>query len=345
MHGVEREAAVRVPRLLESLLGLRVEVLPDLRGASGRGPGLVLRAEGHTFVIEVKGSDSVAVLERGWHQLHRLERGQPDEISLLVVPYMGPKARSYAREHRICWIDLCGNVDIHAKGLRILVTGQRNRFGSPGRPANVFSPRASRISRVLLVDPQRWWRQRDLAAETGLPDGTVSKVIHRLLDQQLIERDQEGAIRAPAPSLLLDAWAQKHRFEDNDIRRFHAVGRSGQSVLRTLAGRLSREQVPWAATGLGAAWLWTHFADFRLTTIYLDAPALEPEALDLRPVDRGENVWLVTPRDAGVFYGVQEREGVRCAHPVQVYLDLLGHPERSAEAASRLRAELLTWSA
>jgi len=56
---------------------------------------------------------------------------------------------------------------------------------------------------------------------------------------------------------------------------------------------------------------------------------------------KGENVWLVVPNDEGVFHGATEREGVRCVHPVQVYMDLKDHPERSAEAAEQLRAQLL----
>jgi len=32
-----------------------------------------------------------------------------------------------------------------------------------------------------------------------------------------------------------------------------------------------------------------------------------------------------------------------CVHPVQVYLDLKGHPERAKEAASMVRQERLKW--
>jgi hypothetical protein len=61
------------------------------------------------------------------------------------------------------------------------------------------------------------------------------------------------------------------------------------------------------------------------------------QAMGFREESRGENVWLVVPNDEGVFHGAVEREGIRCAHPVQVYLDLKDHPERSAEAAEQLR--------
>gem|GEM_PF-4192249 len=59
----------------------------------------------------------------------------------------------------------------------------------------------------------------------------------------------------------------------------------------------------------------------------------------------GAFVWLVFPRDEGVFHGVQEVDGVRCVHPVQVYVDLKGHPERADEAAEHLLREHLGWGA
>jgi hypothetical protein len=45
-----------------------------------------------------------------------------------------------------------------------------------------------------------------------------------------------------------------------------------------------------------------------------------------------------------VFDGARERSGVDCVHPVQAYLDLAAHPERAAEAADEVRAQLLTWT-
>jgi hypothetical protein len=70
-------------------------------------------------------------------------------------------------------------------------------------------------------------------------------------------------------------------------------------------------------------------------------PAAARQALGFHEEQRGENVWLVVPNDEGVFDGAAEREGVRCVHPVQVYLDLKDHPERSTEAAEQLRAKIL----
>ena len=65
--------------------------------------------------------------------------------------------------------------------------------------------------------------------------------------------------------------------------------------------------------------------------------------LGWRGEERGANVWLAVPDDEGVFQGADRRDDVWCAHPVQIYLDLKAHPERSSEAAAHLRAGVLKW--
>jgi len=62
-------------------------------------------------------------------------------------------------------------------------------------------------------------------------------------------------------------------------------------------------------------------------------------------IDLSGNARLVVPNDHGVFEGAADFGGIRCVHPVQIYVDLKGHPERSAEAAEDLRARLLDGNA
>ncbi len=306
---------------------------------------VVVRHEGMTFVVEVKRADEIALMESARRQLARYLESQPDAVPVLAVPYMRPKAREFARSKGLSWLDLSGNADIRAPGVRILVEGNPNRFASPGRPSTAFSDKASRISRVMLVEPERWWRQRDIVEATDLSTGYISKVVGRLDEDELLERHPvDRRFRPRSPDLLLDGWAQVYDFRKHDIARFHAVGRTGASVAEAVSRSLAeRSDTRWAATGLAAAWLWTRHADFRLATFFVSKPLLDPEALGLRAVDRGENVWVAVPRDDGVLFAAEKLSGIQCAHPVQVYLDLLGHPERAEEAASYLRTHKLDW--
>lgn len=98
--------------------------------------------------------------------------------------------------------------------------------------------------------------------------------------------------------------------------------------------------------GLAGAWLLTKFASFRVATIFLAEPPSKRLLCDLgfREEPRGANTWLVLPNDDGVFDGQEKIEGVACAHPVQVFRDLAGHPERAKEAADELRKRKLRWT-
>jgi hypothetical protein len=143
---------------------------------------------------------------------------------------------------------------------------------------------------------------------------------------------------------MLEAWTQVYDFDKHSVAKFHMVGRTGPEVLAALAGRLQGAGVDHAATGLAAAWQISQYADVRLTTLFVGEPLLNPETLGLRPVEQGENVWIVVPNDVGVFYAAMDIHGVRCVHPVQAYMDLAGQPERAKEAAAELRSHHLGWS-
>lgn len=318
-------------RLLESWLGGSVSI------QRGEQKGLIARTTLGALNLVVLESDRVSALA----QAVSVSAG---ESQVVVVPFMGPKGAAYASSRSLSWLDLSGNADVRGPGIRVLIQGNPNRFRISGRPTTIFSPRASRISRAMLVDDSRWWQQAEIAATCSLSRGFVSKVVSRMIESELVDRRKEDErVHPRSPSVLLDAWAQDHDFSRNTISRFHAVGRDGQTVTKNLASRMNESGIRWAATGLPAAWMWSRFADYRLTTLYVSTPLLHPEELGLRPVEQGENVWVVQPRDEGVFHASKHIESIPCVHPVQVYLDLLGHPERSKEAAAKLRSDLLTW--
>jgi hypothetical protein len=342
MNASEMMASGRIRTLLETWLGQSVEVRAEFAGAAD-SPDLLAHFDGLNLAVEVKHGDDIGLLDRSLRQLEEYARSLPGAVFVVAVPYMGPKARDYMRSRDASWLDLSGNADIQGPGLRILIEGRPNQFASPGRPSTAFSPKASRLTRAMLVEPERWWLQKELAEATGLSNGYVSKVIARLSeDDQVERRDDDGRVRANSPRVLLDAWSQAYDFRKHKIVRLHAVGRTGEAVLRAVTEKLDQYRgLRWAATGLAAAWQWTRFADFRLVTLFASQPLFETDRLGLRQVDEGENVWLVVPQDEGVFYAAEQVEGVMCVHPVQAYVDLLAHPERAQEAARHLRSTRL----
>ena len=295
------------------------------------------------FDAEYKASASTASVSAAIKGLKNLI--QESSIPLLVVPYMGEVGQRLCDEASVSWIDLSGNAKIVAEGVRIWIEGRPNKFVERGRPPNVFAPKSSRIARQLLLHPRSYQTQAELARQTELGDGYVSKIVRRLRKEDYVEQDEQGAVRPRDANLLLDAWHEVYDFSRHRIIKGHIATRSGQELLRKLVAKLKQKKVNYAATGLGAAWLYNNFAVFRLASIYL---ALMPtkkllNEIEFKAEPRGANVWLIVPDDDGVFHGCHEQAEVRCVSPVQTYLDLKGHSERARDAALELRREHLNW--
>lgn len=297
------------------------------------------------FLIEWKSSGSPTSIGTAVRQIKAWAGSDAAQIPLLAVPYMGQAGADLCAEAGIGWLDLSGNAEIHAPGLHIVVHGNPNRYTRRGRPANVFAPKSSRVARWLLLHPQQWWSQAQISANTGLSEGYVSKVTRKLEEQELIHRNSNREIRPSDADLMLTAWREAYDFSQHDVRRGHIPARSGDALVKHLARSCQDLGMPYAATGLAGAWLLDRFASFRMATVYLGDRPTEGRLKDLsfREDAHGANTWLVYPKDEGVFQGARTVDGVRCVHPIQVYLDLKNQPERATEAADHLRTQHLSW--
>ena len=310
---------------------------------SGKDWDALLSARGFSFAVEWKSSMSVGNLRS---LTRRLSLKNPDlppkHIPLLAVPYMPPQAQAWCAKANIQWLDLSGNARIIVPGLFYQNLGHPNKFRRPGRPGTAFGLRGSRIARRLLIEPGKAIQQRALAKSTGLDEGHTSRIVGKLLDNGLVERTKHG-IRASDPDALLDAWREEYRFNRHSmIIQGHVAASNSDSHVGSIAETLSGIGARYAVTALPAAWLYTRHAGFRLATIYLESPPSAGLMSDLgfREEPRGANTWLVVPNDEVVFDGAEIISGIHCVHPVQAYLDLKGHPERSDEAAAELRKAL-----
>jgi len=307
---------------------------------------VLVAAAGHTFAVEVKGRSSAGPVAAGADRaVGAAKAARRRAIPVVAVPYMGDSGKRVCERAGASWFDFSGNAHIVAPGIRVIVDGRPNQFRKRGRPSSVFAPKSSRIARWLLMHPGQAHAQRDLAGATEVSEGLVSRVISRLEEDRYVTRDEGGLVRVANPQLLLEAWRDEYRFSKHTTLRGHVAARSGDALTRFVAEVLSAMKVEHAATGLSAAWQLTRFAGFRIATFFIEADPDEvmKSKLGLREDERGANLWLVVPNDAGVFQGAGDREGVRCVHPVQAYLDLEEHPERAADAADRVRAEYLSW--
>ena len=191
----ERDILKQVSQQLEKISGMQPHGIkkPD------RGVDLVLRVGDKTLVIEVKTSTHAGAIADAAKQVAAAARQMsPKAIGVVAVPFMGELGRQICRDAGVGFIDLSGNADIKAPPLVLHIEGQPNKFIPRGRPSSVFAPKSSRITRLLLLDPQRWWSQNQLVEEGDLDRGYVSRICKRMESQQLIERNSDRALR-PRP--------------------------------------------------------------------------------------------------------------------------------------------------
>lgn len=343
---LEELVASKAVDLFADLLGLSPSEVVTRQGVLREGrwvPDLVVEAAGQVFLLEVAGAATAGLIFEKASRIAEFVEGRG--IPLIVVPYMGEAGKAACARAGVSWLDLSGNAHLVAPGLRVIVEGRPNQFRKRGRPANVFAPKSSRVTRFLLMHPHEAWTQRQIALATGVSEGFVSRIVARLEADRYVARDDQGALRVKDPQLLLDAWREQYRFSKHALMQGHVAARSGIELSRLIANALEAGGISHAATGLAGAWQLTHFAAFRTATFYVGevpGPAFM-EKVGFREGKQGANLWLVLPNDAGVFQGASDRDGICCAHPLQVYLDLQEHPERAAEAAERLRADCLSW--
>lgn len=305
-----------------------------------------IEVSGHSFLAEYKRSTPPGLLNSGIAQVKKAaSRHTPAVIPLLVVPYMGETGQRLCEQQEIGWLDLSGNARITAPGLLIRIEGRPNKFIERGRPPNVFAPKSSRVARQLLLNSERFQTQTELARATGLGDGYVSKIARRLAEEKYVDTNAAGALRPQNPDLMLDAWHAAYDFDHHHILRGHVPARSSDELLERITNQFSREKLDWAATGLAAAWLYNHFASFRLVTVYLATSPSRSflKSLDFSDEPKGANLWLVVPDDEGVFHGQQSPNNIPCVSPLQTYLDLKSQPERATDAAAELRKQNLDW--
>lgn len=331
---------------LAELLGVRL-VSNELHISRRPGVDFEIRAAGQVFVVAFKKTTSAApIAATVRHILEIVKNDRRGLVPVVAVPFMGDVGRRICAQEGVNWFDLSGNARIVAKGIRVIVEGHTNRFKTVGRPANLFAPKSSRVARWLLMHPYESFTQREVAHAVDVTESFVSQIVKRLELDGYIFREKGLAIRPKDPALLLEAFYESYQFSRHRILHGNVAARSGEALLTSTCATLAAQNIEYAATGLAAAWVYTHFAAFRIASVYLSVNPSNNllEQLGFREDPRGANLWLVVPNDVGVFYGVEEKSGVRCVHPVQAYLDLKGHPERSLEAAQRLRDEYLKWN-
>ena len=332
-----RESLAKVPSLRMR------KVNPSLAQAAD-GPDLALLVRGggaeKTLLVEVKPLGQPRMAREAVNALARYAQRLPKSYPVFAAPYISGSAAAICTANAVGYIDLAGNCLLRFGGVYIERSGNSNPFSERRELRSLFSPKASRVLRVLLLGAGRVWKLQELAREAEVSLGHVSNVKWLLAAREWV-REGNGGLSLSKPESLLLEWSRNYGYRKNSPREFFSL-LSLPELEASLAQACQRKGWRYALTGFsGAARLTPTVRHFRAMTYFDGDIRSLSEELKLEDASSGPNLTVLTPYDEGVFYGAAEREGVYLTSPVQIYLDLAGFRGRGEEAAEAILREVL----
>jgi hypothetical protein len=256
-----------------------------------------------------------------------------------MAPYISPQSAEICLKDGIGYIDYAGNSYLSFGQVYIERTGRPNPFRTRRDLTSLYSPKASRVLRVLMNNPGKTWKTQDLANEAQVSLGQVANVKKLLLDREWIT--QQDGFSLSEPWKLLEEWSDAYTYRKNQVRNFYSL-KSIPEIEADLARICSEKGIEYALTGFSGAARFAPAVRYNRAMVYLyTMPEDVVSFLNLKEAESGANVMLLGPYDEGVFYGTQAIDDIRIVSPLQIYLDLKGYKGRGEEAAEALLRDVI----
>jgi hypothetical protein len=317
----------------------------ELSGANERGKDVSFSIDlkdgtSRKVFIEIKSNGQPRLIREAINKLYRFRAEFPGSYGVAAAPYISPASAKLCNEEGVGYLDLAGNCKLTFDKIYISREGIKNPFSEKRFLRSLYSPRATRVLRVLLNGPKRAWKIQELAREARVSTGQIVNVKKLLKDREWISPDTSGFSLA-SPADLLAEWRRNYTFRKNDVRDFYSMTEIPK-MESELAAQCSAQKVPFSLTGFsGAARI---LPGIRYQRIMAYLGSMDRGILDkigLKEVTSGANVSLFLPYDDGVFYGLKDYDGIPVASSIQVYLDLINYKGRGEEAAQSLYERVL----
>jgi hypothetical protein len=342
-HEIRRLAAQRLREIFPKAKAW--EEIPDAK--VGTQPvGLLVKfrmgEQEQTLALEVTGLGQPRQIREAITRLSEIRRELPGSYPVAVSGYISPQSATFLRRNGMGYLDLSGNCYLAFENVLIEKAGKPNLRPSTRPLKSLFAPRATRVVRVLLVEPQRAWRLEELAKAAEVSLGHAHNVIKRIEELAWVERDDRQRIRLAKPADLLDGWRDTYSYQQNRVETYYSPERITRKMMAEIA-RLTQAE--------GRRYAFTLHTGASLVAPHIRVPAVhcylegEPDAiarsLGIRPGEGEGNVHFLTPYDLGVFYAPLAKGGLSVVCLPQLYVDLYHHERRGREQAEYLRREAM----
>src|SRR6059036_2084387 len=302
-----------------------------------------LAGQEHTLVVEVSSLGQPRQIRASVTRLNEIRRELPGAHPVAAAIYIGPQSARILKSNNLGFVDLSGNCYLAFENVLIEKEGKKNLRPSTRPLRSLFAPRATRVARVLLVEPARAWRLEELARAAQVSLGHAHNVVKRLQELAWVERDENQRIRHGKPADLLEGWCESYTYRANEMSAYAAPERVTRAFMSAIARAATAEGRRYAFTLNAGVSLVAPSLRVPAVHCYLDGdPAPLAAALGLRATAEADGaVHFLAPYDPGVFYGALEKGGLRVVCLPQLYADLLHHERRGREQAEHLRREAM----
>jgi len=301
---------------------------------------LIVSGKKQVMAAEVKRTGQPKAAREAINSLLRWLSLKTGAYGVFIAPYISSQTAEICSREGVGYCDFAGNCRLTFDGVYIEKSGNPNPLSEKRDLRSLFSPKAERVLRVILNNPRKSWKMQDLAREAEVSLGQAANVKKLLDDRELIKKTEEGfCLKEPFP--LLSEWSENYVYRKNRIKDFYSL-KSIPEIEAKIAEVCEQNKINYALTGFSGAARFTPSVRYQRAMAYIDAEEDSLSGLfQFKEVGSGANVSLLVPYDAGVYYGVTEKEGIRVASPVQLYLDLKGFKGRGEEAANAILEEVI----
>jgi Transcriptional regulator, AbiEi antitoxin, Type IV TA system len=349
----EQQAGEKLTSLLSTIPTIRIRATQQQKGlqyAQGFdwGADFILEIDNQNtdwqLIVEVKNTSHPSRLANSILKLLQIVQNNPKQniYPVLIVPWLSDKLMNHCADVGIGCMDLEGNFRLVFGGVYAVSRGAPAPAPEQQRLRSLFSPKSSRVLRVLLRDPKQIWRIQSLSETAGVSLGHAHKVKAALEERGWLE-SLSGGIYLSQPKDLLETWSAVYT-NQSPINRYYTL-KHGKALAQALQPNDGQH---WLYTSFSAAdWL----APFvRQEVLYLVADesgmAHLQQTLKIELVETGFNLVLMADFEGDILQDrFEAASNIWTTSPVQTYLELMSSHDRGREAAAHLYQKYIepTW--
>jgi hypothetical protein len=345
IKNIEQEAEKALRSCLIKVPFLKIEEIQLQRTEKNLSPDLIVKSsmpEGEKLIIiiEVKNNGQPRIARDAVNQLLRYKADFPNSYCIFCAPYISTASAEICRQDGVGFLDLAGNCYLSFGKIYIEQSGKQNPAPQRRELRTLYSPKATRVLRVLLNNSGKTWKTQMLADEADVSLGLTSNIKKLLEDREILQVGTKG-LKLLFPGKLLSEWIENYTYKKNQIRNFYSL-KTIPEIEVDIAKVCSQKDVGYALTGFSGAARFAPVVRYQRVMAYINGDVDEvAEQLNLKEVTSGSNIMLYSPYDEGIFYDTKKIEDINVVSPVQLYLDLQGFPGRGEEAAEVLLERII----